>query len=147
MTKRFFLDQHGCAKNQVDGELLIGILTGQGWLHSSEPEDADLIIINSCGFIEPAKRESIEAVVAARTAYPHAKILLAGCLAERYGDVFRTEFQEADAFFGNGDLDQLPALLEQLFRIIQRMQVRALAIRQYLRLLNAAPAQNAYGRS
>lgn len=115
MTKRFFLDQHGCAKNQVDGELLIGILTGQGWLHSSEPEDADLIIINSCGFIEPAKRESIEAVVAARTAYPHAKILLAGCLAERYGDVFRTEFQEADAFFGNGDLDQLPALLEQLF--------------------------------
>ena len=115
MTKRFFLDQHGCAKNQVDGELLIGILTDKGWQKAAEPEKADLIIVNSCGFIEPAKRESIEAVITARTAYPQAKILLAGCLAERYGDIFKTEFEEADAFFGNGDLSQLPILIDQLF--------------------------------
>lgn len=115
MTKRFFLDQHGCAKNQVDGELLIGILTDKGWQKTTEPEIADLIIVNSCGFIEPAKRESIEAVITARAAYPHAKILLAGCLAERYGDVFKTEFEEADAFFGNGDLSQLPTLIDRLF--------------------------------
>ena len=115
MTKRFFLDQHGCAKNQVDGELLIGILTGTGWQRTLEPDTADLIIINSCGFIEPAKRESIEATVTARTAYPNAKILLAGCLAERYGEVFQTELEEADAFFGNGDLSQLPTVIEQLF--------------------------------
>ena len=115
MTKRFFLDQHGCAKNQVDGELLIGILTDKGWQKTAEPEKADLIIINSCGFIEPAKRESIEAVITARTAYPQAKILLAGCLAERYGDIFKTEFEEADAFFGNGDLSQLPVLIDKLF--------------------------------
>ena len=115
MTKRFFLDQHGCAKNQVDGEILIGILTDMGWQKTLEPETADLIIVNSCGFIEPAKLESIEAVVTARTAYPHAKILLAGCLAERYGDVFKTDFEEADAFFGNGDLSQLPVLMAQLF--------------------------------
>ena len=115
MTKRFFLDQHGCAKNQVDGELLIGILTDKGWQKTVEPENADLIIVNSCGFIEPAKRESIEAVITARTAYPQAKILLAGCLAERYGDIFKTDFEEADAFFGNGDLSQLPILLDRLF--------------------------------
>ena len=115
MTKRFFLDQHGCAKNQVDGELLIGILTDKGWQKTVEPEKADLIIVNSCGFIEPAKRESIEAVITARTAYPQAKILLAGCLAERYGDIFKTEFEEADAFFGNGDLSQLPVLIDKLF--------------------------------
>lgn len=115
MTKRFFLDQHGCAKNQVDGELLIGILTDKGWQKTIEPENADLIIVNSCGFIEPAKRESIEAVITARTAYPQAKILLAGCLAERYGDIFKTDFEEADAFFGNGDLSQLPILLDRLF--------------------------------
>lgn len=115
MTKHFFLDQHGCAKNQVDGELIIGILTGLGWSKTHEPEHADLIIVNSCGFIEPAKRESIEAVVTARTAYPKAKILLAGCLAERYGEVFQTDFEEADAFFGNGDLSQLPLLMEKLF--------------------------------
>jgi len=115
LTKRFFLDQHGCAKNQVDGELLIGILTDKGWQKTVEPENADLIIVNSCGFIEPAKRESIEAVITARTAYPQAKILLAGCLAERYGDIFKTDFEEADAFFGNGDLSQLPILLDRLF--------------------------------
>lgn len=115
MTKHFFLDQHGCAKNQVDGELIIGILTGLGWQKALEPEKADLIIVNSCGFIEPAKVESIEAVVTARTAYPQAKILLAGCLAERYGDVFKTDFEEADAFFGNGDLSKLPVLLAELF--------------------------------
>ena len=115
MTKRFFLDQHGCAKNQVDGELLIGILTDNGWQKTIEPEKADLIIVNSCGFIEPAKKESIEAVITARMAYPQAKILLAGCLAERYGDIFKTEFEEADALFGNGDLSQLPILIDQLF--------------------------------
>ena len=115
MTKRFFLDQHGCAKNQVDGELLIGILTDRGWQKITAPEKADLIIVNSCGFIEPAKRESIEAVITARAAYPQAKILLAGCLAERYGDIFKTDFEEADAFFGNGDLSQLPILIDQLF--------------------------------
>ncbi|UTC51531.1 MiaB/RimO family radical SAM methylthiotransferase [Treponema sp. OMZ 855] len=122
MTKRFFLDQHGCAKNQVDGELLIGILTDKGWQKTIEPENADLIIVNSCGFIEPAKRESIEAVITARTAYPQAKILLAGCLAERYGDIFKTDFEEADAFFGNGDLSQLPILLDQLFPVAQQQQ-------------------------
>ena len=115
MTKRFFLDQHGCAKNQVDGELLIGILIRMGWSKTVEPETADLIIVNSCGFIEPAKRESIEAVIAARAAYPKARILLAGCLAERYGEIFKTEFEEADAFFGNGDLFMLPDLIERMF--------------------------------
>ncbi|MGP1444131.1 MAG: MiaB/RimO family radical SAM methylthiotransferase [Treponema sp.] len=115
MTKYFFLDQHGCAKNQVDGELIIGILTGLGWCKTAEPEQAHLIIVNSCGFIEPAKRESIEAVVTARAAYPYAKILLAGCLAERYGDIFQTDLEEADAFFGNGDLSQLPRLIAELF--------------------------------
>ena len=122
MTKRFFLDQHGCAKNQVDGELLIGILTDNGWQKTIEPEKADLIIVNSCGFIEPAKKESIEAVITARMAYPQAKILLAGCLAERYGDIFKTEFEEADALFGNGDLSQLPILIDQLFPAQPKLQ-------------------------
>lgn len=86
-----------------------------GWKKTLIPEKADLIIVNSCGFIEPAKAESIEAVITARTAYPAAKILLAGCLAERYGEVFKDELQEADAFFGNGDLSKLPEIVAQLF--------------------------------
>ena len=111
----FFLDQHGCAKNQVDGELLIGILESRGWKKTDVPEDAALIIINSCGFIESAKKESLDAVITARAAYPHAKILLAGCLAERYAGDLLDGLPEADAFFGNGDLSRLPEVIDPLF--------------------------------
>lgn len=116
MTERaFFLDQHGCAKNQVDGELLIGILESRGWKKTDVPEDASLILINSCGFIESAKQESLEAVITARAAYPDAKILLAGCLAERYAGDFLDGLPEADAFFGNGDLSRLMETVDPLF--------------------------------
>lgn len=111
----FFLDQYGCAKNQVDGELLIGILLEKGWTRTDEPERADLIIINSCGFIESAKKESLEAVLTARTAYPGAKVMLAGCLSERYAEDLGESLPEADALFGNGDLSRLPELLGTLF--------------------------------
>ena len=113
--KRFFLDQHGCAKNQVDGEIIIGILNALGWNKTDTAEIADLIIINSCGFIEPAKKESIEAVLNARITYPNAKILLAGCLAERYGTSLQKDLPESDAFFGNGDLSQLPKIIDLLY--------------------------------
>lgn len=116
MTDRsFFLDQHGCAKNQVDGELLIGILESKGWKKTDVPEDAALIIINSCGFIESAKKESLDAVITAREAYPGAKILLAGCLAERYAEDLLEGLPEADAFFGNGDLSRLSEVVDPLF--------------------------------
>jgi len=111
----FFLDQHGCAKNQVDGELLIGILNSRGWAKTDIPEEAALIIINSCGFIESAKKESLDAVITAREAYPKAKVLLAGCLAERYADDLLDGLPEADAFFGNGDLSRIGEVLDRLF--------------------------------
>ena len=111
----FFLDQYGCAKNQVDGELLIGILCEKGWTRTDEPERADLIIINSCGFIESAKKESLDAVMTARAAYPQAKVLLAGCLSERYADDLAESLPETDALFGNGDLSRFPELLDKLF--------------------------------
>jgi len=80
-SKKFFLDQHGCAKNQVDGELIMSRLLRLGFEQVFEPEKADLIIVNSCGFIESAKKESLDSLIGARSAFPNAKILLAGCLA------------------------------------------------------------------
>ncbi|MGP1593711.1 MAG: MiaB/RimO family radical SAM methylthiotransferase [Treponema sp.] len=115
LTKQFFLDQHGCAKNQVDGELLIGALEALGWKRTDEPECAALIIVNSCGFIEPAKLESLNAVLTARRDFPHAKILLAGCLAERYGKELQQNFTEADGFFGNGDISRISEAVQCLF--------------------------------
>ena len=91
----FFLDQHGCAKNQVDGELIIGHLRAKGWERTEDPDRADLIIVNSCGFIESAKTESIDAVMTAHSAHPRAKVLLAGCLAERYADDLSEGLTEA----------------------------------------------------
>ncbi len=105
MTKKtFFLDQHGCAKNQVDGELLVTRLVNAGYEFVDDASRADFIIINTCGFIESAKKESLDSLMAYRAAFPNAKILLAGCLAQRYAQVFKTELPEADGIFGNGDL-------------------------------------------
>lgn len=116
MTK-FFIDQHGCAKNQVDGELIISILNKKDdYVQTFDPSEADLIIVNSCGFIESAKTESIDAVLSARQMYPKAKILLAGCLAERYAKELKDSLSEADGFFGNGDLDQIYKVVEPLMK-------------------------------
>ncbi len=100
----FFLDQYGCAKNQIDGELIISRLIRSGLTRTDSPQTADIIIINSCGFIESAKKESLAAVMETRAAFPKAKILLAGCLAERYADAFSSDLPEVDGIAGNGDL-------------------------------------------
>lgn len=112
--KLFFLDQHGCAKNQVDGELIIGYLSEDGWSRTDEPEKASLIIVNSCGFIESAKKESIDSVIQARAQYPKAKILLAGCLSERYLEEFSDSFDEVDGLIGNGDISLIRKAVKEI---------------------------------
>ncbi|MBO7486618.1 MAG: 30S ribosomal protein S12 methylthiotransferase RimO [Spirochaetaceae bacterium] len=117
MTKPlFFIDQHGCAKNQVDAELITGHLKEIGWERTDSAEKAKLLIVNSCGFIESAKLESITAVIQAKKQYPNAKILLAGCLAERYCKDDGSPFlEEADAFLGNGDISKIKDIVQKLF--------------------------------
>ena len=115
LQKKFFMDLHGCAKNQVDAEIIIGIMENLSWKDTSDPDEADLIIVNSCGFINSAKEESINAVLQAKAAHPGAKILLAGCLAERYADILKNDLPEADGIFGNGNLSLLPQLIDSMF--------------------------------
>lgn len=110
----FFLDQHGCAKNQVDGELIVSRLLNLGLKQIFDLKSADLIIVNSCGFIESAKKESLDAVCSAKKEYSNAKILLCGCLAERYSNQLKDALPEADAIFGNGDLSKLDNIIAQL---------------------------------
>lgn len=112
MPGTFYLDSHGCAKNQVDGELLIAHLCEAGWTLATDAETADLLIVNSCGFIESAKKESIEAVLSYKAVYPGKKILLAGCLSQRYADELASELTEADALFGNADLSEITRAAE-----------------------------------
>ncbi|GHT64717.1 ribosomal protein S12 methylthiotransferase RimO [Spirochaetia bacterium] len=101
---KFFFDPFGCVKNQVDAERMMALLGGAGWSAVEDVADADLIIINSCGFIESAKQESINAVLLWRKRYPDKKILLTGCLAQRYAKELAESLPEADRLFGNADL-------------------------------------------
>ena len=106
MTK-FFIDQHGCAKNQTDGELIVGYLTKLGYELTNNAEEASFIIVNSCGFIESAKKESIDAVYNIKNQYPDAKIIMTGCLAQRYAQMLQESMPELDGIFGNGDLSKI----------------------------------------
>jgi ribosomal protein S12 methylthiotransferase len=110
----FFIDQHGCAKNQTDGELLSSYLEKSGFKFTDNPQEADFIIINSCGFIQSAKKESIDAVYAAKKGYPNAKIILAGCLAERYANDLYESMPELDGIFGNGDLSKITDYMKKV---------------------------------
>jgi ribosomal protein S12 methylthiotransferase len=104
LSKRYFVDPFGCAKNQVDAENMMAFLDAAGWAACADVSEADLIIVNSCGFIEAAKRESINAVLLWRSRYPEKKILLAGCLPRRYPAELAESLSEADGFFGGEDL-------------------------------------------
>ncbi len=101
---QFWIDNHGCAKNQVDAEEIAARLSDDGHILVDTAIDADLIIVNTCGFIESAKRESIDAVVALKRRYPAKKVLVAGCLSQRYPSELAAELLEADGVAGNADL-------------------------------------------
>ena len=103
----YFLDPFGCVKNQVDAENMMSHLNKAGWESAPDAELADLIIVNSCGFIESAKQESINAVLQWRRLYPDKKILLAGCLAKRYAQELSESLIEADGFFGITSLEEI----------------------------------------
>ncbi len=99
--KTFFVENLGCSKNQVDAESMVAALEGAGWSHQEDPAEAELIIINTCGFIESAKEESIQTIFDYRRAYPEQKILAAGCFAQRYNKEILNMIPELDGVFGN----------------------------------------------
>ena len=113
---KFFIDQHGCAKNQVDGEEIAARLEDAGHEYIASGEEADLIIVNTCGFIESAKRESIEATIAIKSRWPDKKVLVAGCLAQRYPEALLGDMAEADGIFGNADLSLVAESVSDIVR-------------------------------
>ena len=110
----FFIDQHGCAKNQTDAELIIGYLSENGFSHTFDADSADFILINSCGFIESAKKESIDSIYQIKNAYPNAKVILTGCLAERYAQLMFDSIPELDGVFGNGNLAEVVSFMKSV---------------------------------
>lgn len=120
---KFYIDQYGCAKNQVDGEEILARLEAEGHSYVSSSGEADVIIVNTCGFVEDAKKESIGAILAAKQANPDKKILVAGCLAQRYADALLSDMEEVDGVFGNADL----GMVGEAFRRLQEGERASLA--------------------
>jgi len=114
MSLRYYLDPFGCVKNQVDAENMMARLDAAGWSAARDAADADLIIVNSCGFINDAKQESIDAVLEWRKVYPGKKILLAGCLAQRYAKDLAESLPEVDGFFGTDDITKITDAVKSL---------------------------------
>ena len=116
MSKKVYFENLGCAKNQVDAEVMACRLENLGYGLTEDAQEADLIIVNTCGFIESAREESISTFFSLKNEFPDAKIILSGCLAQRYADQLEEELSEADAVFGNRDL----SLIDNVVREVEK---------------------------
>ncbi len=94
----------GCPKNQVDSEIMLGELSAQGYEVTADAGEAETVIVNTCGFIDEAREESIDAILEVAAAKGTGKLLVAGCMVNRYGEELRAEIPEIDGFVS---LDQL----------------------------------------
>jgi ribosomal protein S12 methylthiotransferase len=104
----------GCGRNEVDSQNAAGLLVAAGYRVVADPEQADAVVVNTCAFVEAAKRESIETVLGATALKDQGRartVLVTGCLAERYPDELRVELPEADAIVPFADYGKLPSLL------------------------------------
>jgi ribosomal protein S12 methylthiotransferase len=104
----------GCGRNEVDSQNAAGLLAAAGYRIVADPEQADAVVVNTCAFVEAAKRESIETVLDATALKDHGRartVLVTGCLAERYTEELRVELPEADAIVPFSDYGRLPQLL------------------------------------
>lgn len=113
--KKVYMENLGCSKNQVDAETLIKLLEDDRFIHTGEVGEADLIVVNTCGFIESARQQSLESFFSLHEANPEAKIILSGCMAQRYAKELEQELGEASAIFGNRDLSRIHEVVEQIF--------------------------------
>lgn len=105
---RVYIENLGCAKNQVDAEVMLQYLQDTGeWVYTDDASAAEVILVNTCGFIESAREESIQALMEFRSSYPDAEVIMTGCLAERYAETISEELYEADGFMGNRDLSRI----------------------------------------
>ena len=107
----------GCPKNVVDAEVMLGDMRKNGYDVTENHEDADAIIVNSCGFIDDAKSESVEAILeASKLSGGKKKIVVTGCLAQRYGEDLQKELPEVDLIVGFENYGMLPSLVEESLR-------------------------------
>jgi ribosomal protein S12 methylthiotransferase len=104
----------GCPKNLVDSEVILGLLSKEGHLLTTDPSKAEIIIVNTCSFIQDAAREAIETILRMGHYKKEGRcrlLIVSGCLPQRYGKILEKELPEVDLFVGTGAFQKLPQLL------------------------------------
>ncbi|HEY0805983.1 MAG TPA: radical SAM protein, partial [Pseudonocardiaceae bacterium] len=119
-ARRFTLLTLGCARNEVDSEELAGRLTSEGWEHAPDGDDTAVVLVNTCGFVESAKKDSVDTLLSA--ADSGAKVVAVGCLAERYGAELADSLPEAAAVLG---FDHYAALSDRLDDVLAGRRIEA----------------------
>src|ERR1043166_6308642 len=112
----------GCAKNLVDAEIMLGSVLERGMEITSRPEDADVLVVNTCAFIDSAKEESIESILEAHqqrglSRRLDQKLIVSGCMSQRFAKELRDELPEIDAFVGLDQVSELGAIVEKVLRV------------------------------
>ena len=117
MSRTVAIVTMGCARNEVDSEELAGRLAADGWTLVSDVEAAEVAVVNTCGFIESAKKDSIDALLEANSLKGHGKtraVVAVGCMAERYGQELANALPEADGILGFDDYQDISARLQSI---------------------------------
>ena len=136
----------GCARNEVDSEELAGRLAADGWTLVDDVESAEVALVNTCGFIESAKKDSVDALLEANSLKGHGTtraVVAVGCMAERYGNELAEALPEADAILGFDDYKDISARLQS---IVAGESHKAHVPRDRRALLPIAPAERADAR-
>ena len=111
LNKSFYIESLGCSKNQVDSEAIGASLINDGWTWVDNIEESSLIIVNTCGFIEGAKKEAVDVLFDIRNQYPDKKVIAAGCLVQRYQFDLAKGMEQIDGFYGARSPEQIIDLL------------------------------------
>jgi ribosomal protein S12 methylthiotransferase RimO len=136
----------GCARNETDSEELAGRLAADGWQLVTNPADAEIAVINTCGFIESAKKDSIDALIQAHSLKANGvtkAVVAVGCMAERYGTELAQEMSETDAILS---FDDYKDISERLNTIIEGGKIKTHVPKDRRTLLPIAPVDRAASR-
>ena len=107
----------GCAKNLIDSEVMMGLLGRAGCELTHDPSEADVLVVNTCTFIGPAKEESVDTILEMARYKEEGKckaLIVAGCMGTRYKEQLMEAMPEIDAVIGTGEVDQIPAVVQRV---------------------------------
>lgn len=108
LENKFHFTSLGCARNLVDSEVMIGILLKSGYEITPEPEEADFLVVNTCGFLESSRKEGIDTIQELFSIKkPKAKVIVAGCMVQKHGDELKKHFPNIHYMLGSGDVEKI----------------------------------------